>query len=416
MARLTNKTTKRSVKYRHEKREQIHDRERNEQLRQQAEAKVLKLTEFVTANDLAQMMDIPVNSVDSYYMLDRKTGYIRVGKFAKNTYQEFLDALVKLRMQGADKMVIDLRGNSGGYMDQAILMANEFLPEGSSIVATHGRLDEMEGEITADGTGAFQEAELIVLLDEFSASASEIFAGAIQDNDRGLILGRRSFGKGLVQRQIDLPDASALRLTTARYYTPSGRDIQKPYDKGNQSKYAHDILDRLSSGELMHQDSIKYVDSLRVNTLRLKRPIYGGGGISPDVFVPLDTTDYTKYYRDVMAKGDINKYCIRYVDTHRDRIKKKYPDDSQFIANFQVTDDMLDELYAMAEKDGVKPDPKEAEQSRKLFTTVLKGLIGRDIYDNPTYFKVYNQYDPIFKEAYRLINSPDYDKKLSAPN
>ena len=207
-----------------------------------------------------------------------------------------------------------------------------------------------------------------------------------------------------------------MRLTVAHYYTPSGRDIQKPYDKGNQSKYAHDILDRLSSGELMHQDSIKYVDSLRVNTLRLKRPIYGGGGISPDVFVPLDTTDYTKYYRDVMAKGDINKYCIRYVDTHRDRIKKKYPDDSQFIANFQVTDDMLDELYAMAEKDGVKPNPKEAEQSRKLFTTVLKGLIGRDIYDNPTYFKVYNQYDPIFKEAYRLINSPDYDKKLSAPN
>ena len=359
---------------------------------------------------------IPIYSVDAAYMVDKKTGYLRINKFAADTRQEVEEALTKLKKQGMQQLILDLTDNGGGYLNAATDILGELLSPGKLTVYTEGRASARYDHLSEPhGTKPlFDKGRLVVMANQYSASASEITSGAIQDWDRGLIVGRRTFGKGLVQRPF--PDGSMMRLTVAHYYTPSGRDIQKPYDKGNQSKYAHDILDRLSSGELMHQDSIKYVDSLRVNTLRLKRPIYGGGGISPDVFVPLDTTDYTKYYRDVMAKGDINKYCIRYVDTHRDRIKKKYPDDSQFIANFQVTDDMLDELYAMAEKDGVKPNPKEAEQSRKLFTTVLKGLIGRDIYDNPTYFKVYNQYDPIFKEAYRLINSPDYDKKLSAPN
>ena len=361
---------------------------------------------------------IPIYSVDAAYMVDKKTGYLRINKFAADTRQEVEEALTKLKKQGMQQLILDLTDNGGGYLNAATDILGELLSPGKLTVYTEGRASARYDHLSEPhGTKPlFDKGRLVVMANQYSASASEITSGAIQDWDRGLIVGRRTFGKGLVQRPFPFPDGSMMRLTVAHYYTPSGRDIQKPYDKGNQSKYAHDILDRLSSGELMHQDSIKYVDSLRVNTLRLKRPIYGGGGISPDVFVPLDTTDYTKYYRDVMAKGDINKYCIRYVDTHRDRIKKKYPDDSQFIANFQVTDDMLDELYAMAEKDGVKPNPKEAEQSRKLFTTVLKGLIGRDIYDNPTYFKVYNQYVPILKEAYRLINSPDYDKKLSAPN
>ena len=206
-----------------------------------------------------------------------------------------------------------------------------------------------------------------------------------------------------------------MRLTVAHYYTPTGRDIQKPYDKGNSSKYNHDILDRLNNGELMHADSIKYVDSLKVYTKRLNRPIYGGGGISPDVFVPLDTTAFSKYYRDAVAKGALNKYVISYVDSHRKELRKKYKTDSDFVANFEVTGEMLRQLYDIASKEGVEFNEEQAKQSEPLFKMNVKGLIGRDVYDNSTYYKVFNTYDPIFKEALRIINSPDYDKILSAP-
>ena len=251
------------------------------------------------------------------------------------------------------------------------------------------------------------------MVNQYSASAAEITSGAIQDWDRGVIVGRRTFGKGLVQRPIPFPDGSMMRLTVAHYYTPTGRDIQKPYTKGNQKDYNLDILDRYNRGELMHEDSIHYNDSLKVNTLRLGRGIYGGGGISPDRFVALDTTAYTKYYRNVMAKGLINRFVIKYVDANRKKIKDRFKTDREFISGFEVTPEMLDELRKLSDKEGVEYDAEEAEKSRPLFCMVLKGLIGRDIYDNSTYYKVYNTYDPIFRKALEVINSDEYDKILS---
>ena len=234
----------------------------------------------------------------------------------------------------------------------------------------------------------------------------------MQDWDRGVIVGRRTFGKGLVQRPFPFPDGSMMRLTVAHYYTPTGRDIQKPYTNGDSKGYRHDIIDRLNSGELMHADSIKYVDSLRVNTLRSGRVIYGGGGISPDVFVPLDTADFTKYYRDVVAKGAINQFTIRFVDDNRKELKKRYKTDTEFVNGFEITPSMLDSLYAMATKEGVEFNEEQARQSEPLFRMNLKALIGRDLYDQATYFKVYNRYDPIFREAPKVINSDGYDRIL----
>lgn len=361
---------------------------------------------------------IPIYSVDAAYMVDPKTGYLRLNKFAADTRDEVTKAVNDLKRRGMRQLILDLVDNGGGYLNAAVDLLSELLAPNSLAVYTEGRASSRYDHYTVPmgKTPLFDKGRLVVMVNQYSASASEITAGAVQDQDRGLIVGRRSFGKGLVQRPFPFPDGSMMRLTVAHYYTPSGRDIQKPYSAGDQKKYNHDILDRLQSGELMHADSIKYIDSLRVNTLRLKRPIYGGGGISPDVFVPLDTTDFTNYYRDVMAKGDINKFAIRYVDNNRATLKKKYSDDTAFVKNFTVSTEMLRELYDMAEKDGVKFNEEEARKSEPLFKTVIKGLIGRDTYDNPTYFKVFNEYDPIFKEAYRLINSPDYDRLLSTPS
>lgn len=354
--------------------------------------------------------DIPIYSVDAAYMVDDKTGYIRLNKFAAETASEMRDALKKLKNQGMDRLILDLTDNGGGYLNAAVEILGEFLEPDQMTVYTEG-LNSSRMDNYARPAGSkplFDEGRLVVMANQYSASASEITAGAIQDWDRGLIVGRRTFGKGLVQRPIPLPDGSMIRLTVAHYYTPTGRDIQKPYEKGNQKAYREDIIDRYNSGELMHADSIHYIDSLKVETLRLHRPIYGGGGIYPDKFVALDTTEYTKYYRNVMAKGLINRFAIAYVDKNRKEIKKNYKNDDIYNREFQVTPEMLQELYDLATKEGVEFNAEEAETSAPLFSMILKGLIGRDVYDNSTYFKVYNDHDPIFKEAYRLINSDDY--------
>lgn len=359
--------------------------------------------------------DIPIHSVDAAYMIDGKTGYIRLNKFAADTPEEMRTAISDLKAKGMDRLILDLVENGGGYLNAAVDLLSEFLDPLSLAVYTQGYASERYDHFTSPKgiTPLFDKGRIVVMVNQYSASASEITSGAIQDWDRGLIVGRRTFGKGLVQKPIPFSDGSMMRLTIAHYYTPSGRDIQKPYNKGDKNKYAHDILDRLNSGELMHADSIKYIDSLKVETRRLHRPIYGGGGISPDVFVPLDTTAYTKYYRDVMAKGVINKYAISYVDANRDQIRQQWTNDADFVKNFHVTDAMLADVYAMAVKEGVETEADS--ESKPLFQTVIKGLIGRDIYDNSTYFKVYNEFDPIFREAYRLINSDDYDNLLKAP-
>lgn len=361
--------------------------------------------------------DIPIYSVDAAYMVDDKTGYIRVNRFAAETAKEMSEAIVDLKKQGMDRLILDLIDNGGGYLNAAVDMLGEFLDPGQLAVYTQGTNSSRQDH-HANPSGfkpLFNDGRLVVMANQYSASASEITSGAIQDWDRGLVVGRRTFGKGLVQRPIPFPDGSMIRLTVAHYYTPTGRDIQKPYQKGNQKAYQEDILVRYNSGELMHEDSIHYVDSLKVETLRLKRPIYGGGGIYPDKFVGLDTTEYTKYYRDVMAKGLLNRFAIAYVDQHRSDIKSQFINDSEFVKGFAVTPEMLSQLYDMAKEEGIEPNPEQAEISQPLFSMIIKGLIGRDIYDNSTYFKVYNLHDPIFKEAYRLINSDDYDRLLSSP-
>lgn len=356
--------------------------------------------------------DIPIYSVDAAYMVDPRTGYIRVNRFSAETHKEVENALKDLKKQGMDRLILDLVDNSGGFLNAAVDLLGEFLEPNTTAVYTEGLNSPRFDFRTEKSKPLFKDGRLVVMTNQYSASAAEITAGAIQDWDRGVIVGRRTYGKGLVQRPIPFPDGSMIRLTVAHYYTPTGRDIQKPYVKGNRDAYNKDILDRYNHGELMHADSIKYIDSLKVNTLRLGRPIYGGGGISPDYFVPLDTTQFTKYYRDVQAKGALNQYAIKYVDENRKEVLAKYKNDSDFVKNFEVTPSMLDALFAIAEKEGVEMNKEEAERSEPLFKMIIKGLIGRDVYDNATYFKVFNGYDPIFGEAYRIINSDEYKRLL----
>lgn len=354
--------------------------------------------------------DIPIYSVDAAYMVDGKTGYIRLNKFAAETPAEVRKALSDLKKKGMENLILDLTDNGGGYLQAAVEMLGEFLDPGSLAVYTEG-LNSPRNDNYARPHGKealFGDGRLVVMLNQYSASASEIAAGAIQDWDRGLVVGRRSFGKGLVQRPIPFPDGSMIRLTVAHYYTPTGRNIQKPYEKGDTKAYNHDIVDRFESGELMHKDSLKYNDSLKVQTLKLKRDIYGGGGIYPDSFVGLDTTDNTRYYRNIMAKGILNRFVIQYVDEHRKELLKKYKTDNDFAARFEVTSDMLTKIKEMGDADNVEFNEDEFKRSEPLFKMIIKALIGRDVYDSSTYFKIYNQYDPIFKEALRLIGSDDY--------
>lgn len=359
--------------------------------------------------------DIPIYSIDANYMVDDKTGYIRLSRFAADTPKEMREAITKLKKQGMTQLILDLTDNGGGYLSASVDLLGELLSPGSMTVYTEG-INSPRQTFKAKSKGfspLFEDGRLVVMVNQFSASASEITSGAIQDWDRGVIVGRRTFGKGLVQRPIPFPDGSMMRLTVAHYYTPTGRDIQKPYDKGNKKSYDEDLLDRLNSGELMHADSIHYVDSLRVQTLRNNRPIYGGGGISPDRFVALDTTANTKYYRAVMAKGLFNRFVVNYVDKNRKQLKSKYRTDDAFAKNFEVTDEMIDELLRMADAEKIERNEEQIQLSTPLFKTVLKSLIGRDLFESATYYKVYNSYDPIFKEAYRLINSDEYDTILN---
>lgn len=365
--------------------------------------------DFVVTRD-----NIPIFSVDAAYMVDPKTGYIRVNKFAAETYNEVAEAIKKLKKQGMKQLIFDLTDNGGGFLNAASDLLGEFLEPGSLAVYTEG-LNSPRFEHLSKSKGRnplFEDGRLVVMVNQYSASASEIMTGAIQDWDRGVIVGRRTFGKGLVQRPIPFPDGSMIRLTIAHYFTPTGRDIQKPYKKGHTDEYAKDIIDRLNNGELMHEDSIKYIDSLKVNTLKSGRPIYGGGGISPDRFVPLDTTEITKYYRNIVAKGVLNQFIINYVEKNRKEILKNFPSDIKFVNGFQVSDQMLDDLKALGDKEKIEFNEEQFKLSTPLFKVIIKAVIGRDIYENDTYFKVYNSYDPIFKEALRVINSDDYDNIL----
>ncbi len=344
--------------------------------------------------------DIPVNSVDVAYMLDKETGYIKVNKFSKTTYDEFLSGLIKLKSEGAENYVVDLRGNGGGVMEMAILMANEFLPENQLIVYTQSREKRNDNQVWSDGNGSFQEAQLVVLIDEFSASASEIMAGAIQDNDRGLIIGCRSFGKGLVQRQFTLPDSSAIRMTIARYYTPSGRSIQKDYKKA-QLEYDAELLERFNSGELYSADSMK-IDKSKVYQTQSGRVVYGGGGIVPDIFVARDTTGVTSYYAQVVNHGLMQKFAYNYADKNRKQYQE-LTDYKQFLRVLPNNDALLYEFVTYAAQNGVPARWYYINQSRELLLTQIKALIARDIFGNEAFYPIYNRNDKDIETALKAI-------------
>lgn len=359
--------------------------------------------------------DIPVNSVDVSYMLSDNTGYVKVTKFSRNTYMEFFNALNELRDQGAESFIIDLRGNSGGFMDQAIFMANEFLPAGRLIVYTQGRKMENEYMAMSDGRGRFQDFPVTVLTNESSASAAEIFAGAIQDNDRGLIIGRRTFGKGLVQNQTELPDSSAIRMTVARYYTPSGRSIQKEYQRGDIGKYDMDIVDRFTHGEFYNADSIK-LDKNKIFYTTNGREVYGGGGIMPDVFIPEDTTGFTSYYMAVANQGLIQKYAYTVADEYREKVGADR-NLKKFMQILPPDQTLLENFVAYAVTKGVPARWYYINRSRDLIISQLKAMIARDVLGYPAFIELLNENDKVVENALRQIkegNSPvNIEKKDS---
>lgn len=345
---------------------------------------------------------IPEYSVDSKYMISDNIGYIRVSKFARTTYNEFFNALVELRKKGAAKFVLDFRGNSGGFMDQAIYMANEFLPAGKMIVYTKGRRPENESFAISDGNGQFQDVEITVLTNEFSASASEIFAGAIQDNDRGLVIGRRSFGKGLVQNPIVLPDSSGMRLTVARYYTPSGRCIQKEYKRGRDGKYELDILDRYNHGEFYSQDSVK-MDKSKIFKTPNGRTVYGGGGIMPDIFVPEDTTGFTSYYLEALNRGLIQRFAGEFAENYRPLLKGKTSLDD--LERIMPRDNMLlNNFVSFAAANGLPARWYYINKSRALLLNQLKAVIARDLIGFNSFLEILNQRDTTVKRAVDILN------------
>lgn len=344
--------------------------------------------------------DIPVKSVDAAYMLNDKFGYIKVNKFGETTYPELLISLAKLNQANCEGVVIDLRGNTGGYMGAAIQMVNEFLPKNRLIVYTQGRKSPREN-YTSNGTGSSQKMPIVVLMDEGSASASEIFAGAIQDNDRGTIIGRRSFGKGLVQQPIDFSDGSAIRLTIARYYTPSGRCIQKPYVKGYDANYEMDILTRYEHGEFFSQDSIKQ-DQSQIFETSLGRPVYGGGGIMPDIFVPQDTTGMTSYYRMAVNRGLTIQFAFQYTDNHRAEMQKYETEES--LLQYLKHQNILEQFARFAENKGLKRRNILMYKSQKLFETNLYGNIIYDMLGMEAYIEYLNKSDKTVLKALEVLD------------
>ena len=349
--------------------------------------------------------DIPINTVDAAYVIDKNTGYIKVSKFGRYTYNEFITELVLLESQGCKKFIIDLRGNAGGYMEMATLMANEFLSKGEMIVFTKGRDPRENIQVWSDNNGSFHDAQVAVLIDEYSASASEILAGALQDNDRGIVVGRRSFGKGLVQKQTYLPDSSALRLTIARYYTPSGRCVQKGYKSGDDMSYTTELYDRYSNGEVYNVDSIK-VDKSHIFKTANGRTVYGNGGIVPDIFVPNDTSGITSYYIAVMNKGLLNKYSFEYIDKNRERLSKIK--DVKALLRALPSDDALTFNFVMyAKENGVPVRWYYISQSRDLLARQLKAMIVRDLLGIEAQYKVFNKDDKTIAAALKALKNGD---------
>ena len=347
---------------------------------------------------------IPVHTLDAYYMIRPRVGYVRIGSFGATTYGEFMTAVDSLQKAGMRDLILDLQDNGGGYLQSAVRIVEEFLQKGDLVVYTEGRAQKRQ-EYKAGGGGRLLKGKVYVLINEYSASAAEIVTGAIQDQDRGTVVGRRSFGKGLVQRPIEFDDGSMIRLTIAHYYTPSGRCIQKPYAKGEKEDYAQDIEKRFKHGELYSADSIHFNDSLRCYTLRKHRTVYGGGGIMPDVFVPLDTTQYTAFHRQLVARSLVINATLRYVENHREELKAEYTKFDDYMKHFEVPQAMVDSLFAEAERQKVKPrDDEERNNTLPMLRVQLKALIARDIWDMNEYFRLMNEHNHTVSKAVELIS------------
>ncbi len=354
---------------------------------------------------------IPIYSLDASYMLDKTTGYIKLNKFAATTTEEFTEAMEELKKEHIKNLILDLRGNGGGYLKTAIDISDQFLGNDKLVVFTNGRNDPKR-EYKATARGTFEKGNVIVLVDEYSASASEIVSGAIQDWDRGLIVGRRSFGKGLVQKPFFLTDGSMIRLTTAHYYTPSGRCIQKPYDEGLKA-YRQDFLNRMSHGELFNADSITVSDSLAYKTLVNKRLVYGGGGIIPDIFVPMDTSSNYRYYNQLKRNFVVNNYVLNYVDKNRSELIAKYADFGDYNKNFEVNSAMIDTVVANGEKEGIEKDAESLAYTENSIKRDIKALIARDIFSRNDFYKIVLEDDDVIKKALEIIaNQKKYDNLL----
>lgn len=351
--------------------------------------------------------EIPIYSVDVSYMIDETTGYIKVSRFGEKTYQEFMEGMKKLDQLGMKTVIVDLRGNGGGYLNAVIKMVNEFLDKGELIVYTQGH-SQPRKTFNADSNGTYRDKGVLVLIDDFSASASEIFAGAIQDNDRGWVIGRRSFGKGLVQEQIPFKDGSALRLTVARYYTPSGRSIQKPYDKGND-EYYKDIMDRAIHGEFQQADSIQFSDSLKYTTLA-GRTVYGGGGIMPDFFIPADTLGFSDFYSKITQKGLVYQFALDFADSNRKTLSK-LTNTKEFETYFQNRD-ILNQFVAFAAQKGIKASNGDLKTSSKIIDNQAKAYIARNILGEEGFYPIIKNIDNVLLEAIEKSKTP-IEKKSS---
>jgi len=357
------------------------------------------LLEFTITRD-----KIPVHSLDASYMVNDRIGYIKLARFSHTTIEEFERAISSMKDEGMKDLILDLSGNGGGWLPVAVDLADHFLSGNKEIVSTAG-VNMPDRKYRARHEGLFEEGKLVIMIDGNSASASEIVSGAVQDWDRGIIVGRRSFGKGLVQQPFPLGDGSMIRLTVARYYTPTGRLIQKPYENGYE-EYAMDFINRYNNGELLSQDSIVFPESQRYQTLTLNRTVYGGGGIMPDYFVPMDTTSYSDYYRELISRGIFNRFILQYVDNHRDDYLLQYPDFKSFQKNFKAGKEQTDALIAYADSEDLAFDQDQWEISGDQISLLMKAYIARDLWDMASFYEVYNTSNDVFNKAVEILGDP----------
>ncbi|MFT4753674.1 MAG: carboxyl-terminal processing protease, partial [Salibacteraceae bacterium] len=351
---------------------------------------------------------IPIYSMDAAYMASPETGYIKLNRFAAKSMDEVGEAMDSLKGIGMQNLILDLRGNGGGYLRTAIQLADNFLENGKLIVYTQGKAYPRE-EYNSTHKGIFTSGKLVVLIDEGSASASEIVSGAIQDWDRGLIIGRKSFGKGLVQKPFQLTDGSAIRLTISRYYTPSGRSIQRDYSEGKEDYY-NEINKRFEHGELMNSDSIQFPDSLKFETLKLKRTVYAGGGIMPDIFVPLDTTETSSYFSQLVRKGVLYTYNLDYLDKHRDELLNTYPTFEEFNAHFTISDEMLEDIITAATAKEIERNDTEITHSKRIIQLNFKALMATNLWTSTEFYRVINTNDNAFNKALEVMEDKTFKK------